>query len=211
MYEDSCPHGYIAGSCAECRTATDIAAVPDTVRERFDRYVEQHRGGSRESWNVRRAEAVTEAAKLASYARRSRAQDDQLEEAHAEIGALDTLIVDDDVRVRSESISRGMQLMADPANCEESVPGTRAAGGREGSPALIGDRNRAESAAETLQRMRSNPWRHEDGPVNRVDTTAGLIARAYTVLEGLEPQLTRDGAQKLAEQLLADSYGWPLG
>jgi HK97 family phage major capsid protein len=57
--------------------------------------------------------------------------------------------------------------------------------------------------------MRSNPWRHEDGPVNRVDTTAGLISRAHTALEGLEPQLTRDGAQKLAEQLLADSYGWP--
>jgi HK97 family phage major capsid protein len=115
---------------------------------------------------------------------------------------LGSLIDQDDVRLRSEAISRGMELMKDPANCEGPA-------GAVGVPALVtrlGDR--PESAAETLQRMRSNPWRHEDGPVNRADTMAGLIARAHTALEGLEGTLTRDGTQRLAEAF-AESSGWP--
>jgi HK97 family phage major capsid protein len=58
--------------------------------------------------------------------------------------------------------------------------------------------------------MRSNPWRDSDGgPITyRTDGTQGLISRCQTALEGLEPTLTHDGAEKLAK-VLAEQDGWP--
>jgi HK97 family phage major capsid protein len=167
--------------------------------EQFSRYLDRHKDGQRADWNVRRAALLDEAAKLSGYARRSNAQEQQLGEVHAEVSALDTLIADDDVRVRSEKIAMITRTAQDPANLERPA----------GAPALVhglGDRH--ESAAETLQRMRSNPWRHEDGVINRAETSAGLIARAHTAIEGLEAQLTRDGCQKLAEAM-AEQSSWP--
>src|SRR5260370_39417867 len=86
--------------------------------DQFNQYLEQHKDGQRAAWNVRRAACLDEAARLASYARRSNAQELQRGELHAEISALDTLIADDDLRTRSETISRAQELMKDPANPE---------------------------------------------------------------------------------------------
>lgn len=200
MYDDPCQHGYVPSSCAECRA--------ETPGDQFSRYLEQHKGGKRADWNVRRTALLDEAAKLTGYARRSNAQEEQLGEVHAEVSALDTLIADDDVRVRSESISRGMKAMADPANLER--PDGAVPGARPGAPALVRQPGtRLESAAETLQRMRSNPWRGPDGdPLaghtsygRPGETAAGYAARANTALEGLEDRLTHDGAELLSTLL----------
>jgi HK97 family phage major capsid protein len=69
--------------------------------------------------------------------------------------------------------------------------------------------DRIESADETLQRMRSNPWRAPDGDplVGHTsygrpgETAAGFVARANTALEGLEERLTRPGAELLSTLL----------
>jgi hypothetical protein len=51
--------------------------------------------------------------------------------------------------------------MKDPANLERPI------GWEGGAPPLVkGLGDRRETGAEVLQRMRSNPWRHEDGPLN---------------------------------------------
>jgi HK97 family phage major capsid protein len=165
----------------------------------------RHKDGQRSGWLIRRTEVTGELATLEGYSRRSKAQDDQLDELVGELTVLGSLIDQDDVRVRSETIARGMELMKDPANCEGVDGGTRPYGGA----ALVkGLGDRRETGAETIQRMRSNPWRHEDGPLNRADTSAGLITRAHVALEGLEAQLTRDGCQKLADAM-AEQSSWP--
>ena len=53
--------------------------------------------------------------------------------------------------------------------------------GPVGAPPLVkGLGDRRETGAEVLQRMRRNPWRHEDGgPLHRAETGAGLISRAH--------------------------------
>lgn len=206
MHEDRCDHGYIADTCAECR-----AAPPAALASWFDRFMAEHKDGQRAGWLHRRTEVTAELAQLESYARRSRAQDERVGELTSELTVLGSLIDQDDVRVRSERLEEIKRFAADPANCEagwDQGPG---------APPLVkklGDR--PETADETLQRMRSNPWRDADGGPLAGHTSyriqesgQGLISRAHTALEGLESQLTRDGAQKLAEQLLADSYGWP--
>jgi HK97 family phage major capsid protein len=154
---------------------------------------------------------------LAGYANRSQGQEAEYADGVAELGFLEELVSEKYAAKRSADIEHIKRLRADPANCEAGsaqFPGEDAA--KPGAPALIGDRNRAESAADVLQRMRSNPWRAEDGGPLAGHTSyrvgesgQGLIQRAHTALEGLEPQLTHDGAEKLAQQLLADSYGWP--
>ena len=209
MYEDSCPHGYLSGSCAECRAASQA----ETPGDQFSRYLEQHKGGQRADWNVRRAAALDEAAKLSDYARRSNAQEEQLNEIHAEVSALDTLIADDDVRARSEAISRGMKAMADPANREGPDSGSQL-GGRPAAPALVkGLGDRAESAAEIIQRA-GNPWAARSAPLDghtsygRTEPLSGVISRAHVALEALEPQLTRDGCEKLA-QAMAEEVSYP--
>jgi Phage capsid family len=190
MYEDRCPHGYIPATCAECR----VAAVGETdpIGERFGRFMAQHKDGQRSGWLTRRTEITAELARLEGYARRSKAQDDQLDELTGELTVLGSLIDQDDVRVRSETIARGMELMKDPANCEG--PATF-----PGAPALVKDarHDRMETPAESIQRMRTDPWRDQGGPLNR-ESGPGLIARCHTALDGMEERLTRDGAQMLA-------------
>ncbi len=199
-----CSHGYVKATagCPDCYAQGARAAGPDELGEQFERFMAQHKDGKRAGWLTRRTAIQGELAKLDSYSRRSNAQDDDMQNLISEMTVLGSLIDEDDVRVRSETISRGLELMKDPANREGPEPAV-------GAPALVkGLGDRRESPGETLQRMRSNPWRHEDGPVNRADTLAGLIARCHTALEGLEPQLTRDGCQKVAEAF-AEQTSWP--
>jgi hypothetical protein len=172
---------------------------------------------TRNLWGTRSLEAVLErradlAARqeaLAAYAHRSGPQDREHDQNSAEIIFLDELAGEKQVEARRSVIARGVAAMADPANCE------RPDGGTPGAPALIGDRRRPESAADVLQRMRGNPWRDEDGGPLAGHTTygmgesgPGLISRCHDALSGLEPALTHDGAEKLA-QVLAESSGWP--
>jgi HK97 family phage major capsid protein len=79
--------------------------------------------------------------------------------------------------------------------------------GHDGPALVKGLGDRRETPGEVIQRMGSNPWRSEDGPLNR-ETTSGLTSRAHTALEGLEETLTRDGCEKLAEAM-AEQTGWP--
>jgi HK97 family phage major capsid protein len=193
MYEDSCPHGYVPASCAECREAGRAGAV---LSEQFDRFLAQHKDGQRAGWLTRRTEITAEMARLEGYARRSKAQDDELGALISELTVLGSLVDQDDVRIRSETVSRGMELMKDPANCE-GPPGF------PGAPAMVKDRrsDRLERPAEVVQRM-GNPWRDSDGPMgHRIESTAGLVARAHTAIDGQAERLTHDGAEKLANLL----------
>jgi len=173
-----------------------------------------HEGRARPEWDVRRSQIIEDVAQLEGYARRTRAQDDELLALNAELSVLATLIERDDVRARrSEQISRGMALMADPANREGPDSGSQLGG----APALVkGLGDRLESAAEVIQRM-GNPWRAVDGSPLAGHTTyggagretaSGLLARAHAVVEGLERTFTRDGCGKLADAF-AESSGWP--
>jgi HK97 family phage major capsid protein len=151
----------------------------------------QHKDGQRSGWLTRRTEITAELARLEGYARRSKAQDDQLDELVGELTVLGSLIDQDDVRVRSETIARGMEAMKDPANCEGPV----------GAPPLVkrvGDR--LETPDEVVQRCRSNPWREDGGPLDR-ETGAGLASRAHSAIEALSGRFPHEGAEKLAELL----------
>ena len=177
----------------------------ETQDERFlricDYTKQQHEGRTRPEWDSRRAEVITDVAQLEGYARRTRAQDDELEALNAELTVLATLIERDDVAIaRAAKIEAITRTAMDPANLERPV----------GAPPLVkGLGDRRETGAEVLQRMGSNPWRHRDGgPLHRAETGAGLISRAHTALEGLESTLTRDGCGKLAEAMAEEST-WP--
>jgi HK97 family phage major capsid protein len=182
----------------------------------------QHRGKPKAELVARRSEVVTRAAQLEAVTSRaesrglSQAQRDECKELAAEQFTLDELIMDADISARVESIERVRRAAMDPANLERPDGGSHALAAGGSAPALIGDRNRAESANDVLVRMRTNPWRTEDGgplaghtSYGRAESSQGLISRCHDALAGLEPQLTHDGAEKLAQQLLADSYGWP--
>jgi HK97 family phage major capsid protein len=154
----------------------------------------EHKDGQRSGWLTRRTEITAELARLEGYTRRSKAQDDQLDELVGELTVLGSLIDQDDVAVRSAAIARGMEAMKNPANCEG--PATF-----PGAPALVSDRrsDRLERPDEVIQRMRSNPWRDESGPLaHRIESPAGLASRAHTAIEGQAERLTHDGAEKLA-------------
>src|SRR5690242_16839854 len=131
MYEDRCLHGYIPATCAECR----VAAVGETdpIGERFGRFMAQHKDGQRSGWLTRRTEITAELARLEGYARRSKAQDDQLDELTGELTVLGSLIDQDDVRIRSENIEHIKRLAQDPANLERPI-------GYDGAPPLVSDR-----------------------------------------------------------------------
>jgi HK97 family phage major capsid protein len=201
MYEDSCPHGYISATCAECRV--HAVGEVDVVGELFERFMAQHKDGRRSGWLTRRAEITAELARLEGYSRRSNVQEEQLHELTSELTVLGSLVDQDDVRVRAEQLEHIRRVAQDPANCESSVPG-------QAAPSLVRQPGtRVESAGETLQRMRSNPWRNPDGgPLAGHtsygmpgETSAGFTARASTALEGLEERLTHDGAELLSTLL----------
>ncbi len=190
VYEDSCPHGYIPTSCAECRRADSA----DPIGERFERYVAKHKGGQRAGWLTRRSEISDELARLEGYGRRTNDQDEQLEELTSELTVLGTLIDQDDVAVRrAEQIEHIKRAAQDPANLERPD-------GVGGAPPLVRQPGtRIESAAETVQR--SNPWRSPDrGPLAH-ETGEGFVQRAHTCLETLESRLSHDGAELLSTLL----------
>jgi len=170
----------------------------------LEHYLDLHAGKPRSELTERREQIIARTAELESYARRSNGQAAELDELVAEQIAVDDLIKRADVEIRRSKIERGRELMADPANCESPESGSRPGG----APALVtrpGDQ--PETAQQVLQRMHTNPWRHEDGPVNRTESADGLIARCHAALEGLEPQLTREGCGKVADAF-AESSSW---
>jgi HK97 family phage major capsid protein len=165
----------------------------------LEHYFDAHTGKPRSELTDRRGQIIARTAELEGYPRRSQAQAAELDGLIAEQIAVDDLIKRADVEARQAEISRATGLMKDPANLERPV----------GAPPLVkGLGDRRETAAEVLQRA-GNPWRDPDGgPLSRTETGAGLISRAHTALEALEPQLTRDGCQKLADAM-AEETAWP--
>jgi len=165
-----------------------------------ERYDGQWRGKTRAQLDARREQCIARAAQLGDYEHPSQAQRDEFDQLTAETIVLDGLIKADDVKIRRAKIEAISRTAADPANLERPV----------GAPPLVkGLGDRRETGAEVLQRMGSNPWRHQDGgPLHRAETGAGLISRAHTALEGLEDTLTRDGCGKLAEAMAEEST-WP--
>jgi HK97 family phage major capsid protein len=182
-------------------------AAPYSPRTQF----EQFRDHVRREWEprsldecvARRAELGERAGVLGGYQNLSQPQEAEYEDACGAGVILDELISEKTLAQRAETMEKLHRAAQNPANCESSVPGQQA-------PSLVRGlgSDRRETADETLQRMRSNPWRHEDGPINRADTSAGLITRAHVALEGLEDALTRDGCQRVAEAF-AEEVSWP--
>jgi HK97 family phage major capsid protein len=169
----------------------------------LEHYLDAHTGKPRSELTDRREQIITRTAELEGYPRRSQAQAAELDGLVAEQIAVDDLIKRADVEIRRSKIAEITRMAADPSNLEGPESGSR-----PGAPALVkGPGDRRETGAEVIQRMRSNPWRHEDGPVNRADTADGLIARASIALEGLEGTLTREGCQKVADAF-AESSSW---
>jgi hypothetical protein len=188
------------------------AAGTDPVAALFEENLARHKDGTRAGWLTRRTEILGEIGQLEGYARRSNAQEEQLQQLTSELTVIGSYIDQDDVRVRSETIARATAAMADPANLERPDDGSRPGG----APALVkGLGDRQETAAEIIRRS-GNPWRDQDGgplagrtSYGMAESGQGLVSRAHTALEALEGQLGHDGSEKLAQQLLADSYGWP--
>src|SRR5258708_34918190 len=110
----------------------------------FAKFTQLHEGKQRSAWLTRRTEVTGELAKLDGYAHRSNVQDEEMRYLTHELTVLGSLIDQDDVRVRSETIARGLEAMKDPANREG--PDVRA----DGTPMLVsglGDRREAAAAA----------------------------------------------------------------
>jgi HK97 family phage major capsid protein len=182
-----------------------------------ERYREIHEGKTLAALTARHGEILDRMAELKGYARRSGSQDDELDELGAEQTVLDVAIGDAKLAVRSQlaaersaKIAEITRMAQDPANCERPD-------GSIGAPAFVKGKlgDRPETAAETIQRA-GNPWRDADGgplaghaSYGMGETGQGLISRCHSALQALEGTLTHDGAEKLAQQLLADSYGWP--
>lgn len=180
-----------------------------------ERYKEIHDGKPLAALTARYDQVLDRRAELEGYARRSGTQNDELDQLGAELTVLEVAMADAKQAVRSqlaaeraEKIAEISRLAQDPANCEGPNDGLQ--GKVLGAPAVVkGLGDRRETSAEVLQRMGSNPWRHQDGgPLHRAETGAGLISRAHTALEGLEDTLTRDGCGKLAEAM-AEESAWP--
>ena len=170
-----------------------------------DRYKEIHGGKPLAALTARYDQVIDRRAELEGYARRSSGQDDELDQLTAELTVLEVAVADAKTAVRSqlaaeraEKIAEITRTAQDPANLERPYG--------ESGPALVKDarHDRLETSAETLQRMGADPWRDQGGPLgNSLDSSAGLISRCHTALEGQEERLTRSGAQMLAN-LMSD-------
>ena len=164
-----------------------------------ERFRAGHEGKPLAALTARQGEVLDRIAELKGYARRSVSQDDELDELGAEQTVLDVAVADAKLAVRSQMAAERAEKIAeitrtaqDPANLERPY-------GQSG-PAMVKDarHDRLETPAETLQRMRTDPWREAGGPLgNSLDSSAGLISRCHTALEGMEERLTRSGAQML--------------
>jgi HK97 family phage major capsid protein len=181
----------------------------------WQEFSQRHEGGTRAGWLTRKSELAGRMAELEGYARRSNAQDEELAELIAEHTVLSSLVDQDDVRLRSEQLEHIKRAAADPANREagwDPGPG----GAKPSAPAYVKGLGDRRETADEITRRSGNPWRDPDnGPLAghtsygmMRESGQGLIARAHTALEALEPQLTRDGCEKLA-QAMAEETVWP--
>jgi HK97 family phage major capsid protein len=166
-----------------------------------DRYKEIHEGKPLAALTARYDQVLDRRAELASYARRSNSQDDELDQLSAELTVLEVAIADAKTAVRSQlaaersaKIAEISRVAQDPANLERPD-------GAIGAPALVKDarRDRLESADEVVQRA-GNPWRDDGGPLDR-ETGAGYVSRAHSAIEAMQERLTHGGSEKLAELL----------
>src|SRR6266516_3386224 len=106
-YQDSCPHGYIPSSCAECRRGREFQ--PDGLDDPgsavlLDRDMSQHRGTPQAELVARRSECVSRSAQLMTYDRLSQAQRDECNELAAEMLTIDELVMEADVPTRAAKI-----------------------------------------------------------------------------------------------------------
>jgi hypothetical protein len=157
----------------------------------LEHYFDTHTGKPRSELTGRREQIIARTAELEGYPRRSQAQAAELDGLIAEQIAVDDLIKRADVEIRRAKIDATTRTAQDPANLEgpASLPG---------APALVKQTGyRLETPAESLQRMRTDPWRDQGGPLDR-ETGAGYIARAHAAIEGMSERLTHDGSEKLA-------------
>jgi HK97 family phage major capsid protein len=180
-----------------------VPYTDDELKDLWNDFREKYRVYDLTGLNVARNRVLEDKAQLQGYARRSKAQDDELVRADAELTVLDTLIGDREVAARNAKaaarlaeIERGMAAMKNPANCEASVPEMRP----DGTPALVRQPGtRIESAAEVIQRS-GNPWRMEQGPLTH-ETSAGFVSRANTAIEAVSDRLGHDGSELLSSLL----------
>jgi HK97 family phage major capsid protein len=177
-----------------------------------DRYKEIHGGKPLAGLTARYDQVLDRRAELEGYARRSSGQDDELDQLGAELTVLEVAIADAKTAVRSQlaaersaKIAEISRLAADPVNCEGPDAGSRPYGAS--GPGLVKDarHDRIETPAESIQRMRQDPWRDSGAPLDR-ETGPGLIARCHTALEGMEERLTRNGAQMLGNLMSERPY-----
>ena len=165
----------------------------------------QHKGGQRADWSARRAGALDPAAQLSDYARPQQGAGGELNELAAEVlRAGRAGHWSDDVRGPGGDDQPRHGRDGRPGEPGGPGPGSQL-GGRPAAPALVkglGDRRRVRgrdhpAAPGTRGRSAARPL---DGHTSygRTETGAGLIAACPAALEALEPQLTRDGCEKLA-------------
>ena len=168
----------------------------DTGDLLLEHYRAEHDGKPRDELLARRAECITWDAELKGYGRLSQAQAREADDLIAEQIILDHPVSRSDVEIRRSKIADLTHIAADPSNLERPA-------GFDGAPALVkGLGDRPETAGEIIQRAGGdNPWAVRSDPLaghtsyGRADTGAGLISRAHSALELLEPQLTGTGAR----------------
>ena len=167
-----------------------------------ERYKEIHDGKPLAALTARYDQVLDRRAELASYARRSNSQDDELDQISAELTVLEVAIADAKTAVRSQlaaeratKIAEISRVAQDPANLERPDGGI-------GAPALVKDarRDRLETADEVIQRA-GNPWRHGAAAHWTAETGAGYVSRAHSAIEAMSTRFPHDGAEKLAELL----------
>ena len=142
-------------------TYTAAPYSPSTQFEKFHEHVHgQWVSRSLDDCLARRAELGERISVLDGYQNLSQSQEAEREDACGTTVVLDELISEKTLAQRSEQIERVRRAAQDPANLERPD-------GTVGAPPLVkGLGDRRETADETLQRMRSNPWRAEDsGPL----------------------------------------------
>jgi HK97 family phage major capsid protein len=198
MYQDLevCGHGYVPGSCAECR------AVRSERRTLLDDYMDQHGGRPRADLVARRGEIVARTAELEGYGRRSQAQAAELEGLVAEQIAVDDAIGRADVEIRRARVAEVQRAAAVVGSGEAGADPIATGRDVDGTPALVRQPglSRVESAAEVVQRS-GNPWRDPDsGPLSH-ETAQGFVSRAHTCIEALDSRFGHDGAELLSTLL----------
>jgi hypothetical protein len=182
-------------------TDEDFLAVCEEFRR-------EHQGKPAEALTTRYNEVVDRLAELRGYARRFRAQDDELSRLNAEMTVLDVAIADAKVAARAQVAAQRAEKIAEITRAAQNESNLERPFGASG-PAVVRDarRDRLESPDELIQRC-GNPWRHEGGPLD-AETGAGLASRAHTAVETMAARMPHEGSEKLAEllSLRASTFG----